>query len=160
MRKFAKLTETHRKVDPVLIPLSCSNQFQKKITKINFELDEYFRRATKRNIFSNFEQSQCLLWLPLLLTRSRHWSKNLATLFYYWNFLKAVVVIRYICNHLQVLFEKDYLKLRWRIPLVASLFLTKLLVGGLNHKTETLAQMHLCEFHETFKNTILYYTSW
>ena len=125
MCKFAKLTETHQKVDPALIPLSCSNQFQKKITKINFELDEFFCRATKRNIFSNFEQSQCLLWLSLLLTISRHWSKNSATLFYYWNFLKAVVVIRYICNHLQVLFEKDYSKLRWRIPLLDSLFSNK-----------------------------------
>ena len=60
---------------------------------------------------------------------------------------------------LQVLFEKDYLKLCWRIPLLDSPFLTKLLIGGLNLKTETLAQMHLCEFHKTFKNTILYYTS-
>ena len=41
MCKFAKLTKTHRKVDP--------------------ELPEYFFGATKRNIFSNFEQSQCLL---------------------------------------------------------------------------------------------------
>ena len=127
-----------------------------KTTKINFELPEYFFRATKRNI----EQSQCLRCLSLLLTISRHRSKNSATLFYYWNFLKAVAVIRYICNHLQVLFEKDYLKLCWRIPLLDSLFLTKLLLGGLNLKTETFAQMHLCEFHETFKNTILYYTSW
>ena len=39
----------------------------------------------------------------------------------YWNFLKAVVVTRYICNHLQVFFEKDHLKLHWRIPLPGSL---------------------------------------
>ena len=110
MCKFAKLTETHQKVDPALIPLSCSNQFQKKTTKINFELHQYFFRATKRNIFSNFEQSQCLLWLSLLLIISRHWSKNSAALFYYWNYLKAVVLIRYICSHLQGFFWKKKFK--------------------------------------------------
>ena len=36
MCKFAKLTNTHRKADPALIPLSCSNQFQKKNNQNKF----------------------------------------------------------------------------------------------------------------------------
>ena len=34
MCKFAKLTKNHRKVNPILIPLSCSNQLQKKQPKL------------------------------------------------------------------------------------------------------------------------------
>ena len=92
-----------------------------KTIKVNFELHEYCFRETNRNIFSTFEQSQCLTWLPFLLTISRHWPRNPVT-FYYLSFLKAVVVIRYICNHLQVFFEKHHSKLHWRIPLLDSLF--------------------------------------
>ena len=32
--KFAKLTKTHQKVNPALVPLSCSNQLQKKQPKL------------------------------------------------------------------------------------------------------------------------------
>ena len=36
MCRFAKLTKNHQKVNPALIPLSCSNQLQKKQPKLIF----------------------------------------------------------------------------------------------------------------------------
>ena len=59
MCKFAKLSKTHRKVNPALILLL--EPIAEKTTKINFELHEYYFRETNRNIVSNFEQSQCQL---------------------------------------------------------------------------------------------------
>ena len=75
MCKFAKLTKTHRVVNRILIPLSCSNQLQKRQRKIHFKLHNYWFRQTNRNIFSIFEQSQCLPWIPLVLPINRHWSR-------------------------------------------------------------------------------------
>ena len=49
--KFAKLTKTHRKVDPALIPHSCSNQFQKKQPKLILNCTSTFLERPKEIYF-------------------------------------------------------------------------------------------------------------
>ena len=114
MCKFAKLTKNHQKVNPTLIPLSCSNQLQKKQPKL---ILNYTSTVLKRPTEIYFlilnkvsDHKQALIEQP---------GHNILLL----KFVKAVVVKVYIYATIYTCsLKKIILKLHWRIPLLHSIF--------------------------------------